>query len=342
MREKTVETNPPADCVNRWVGESWNDYFVRLCENRVEYGLTYPKIAALLNAENGKNYGESAYRKKFKDFNRGRIYEREHSTEYVAQRILALSDFHVPFHLPVSTFAGYAGNVDVLVLNGDILDCQSISSFPKKYRINFIEEMKAARQLIMDLIDTIKPRKVIITKGNHEHRMIRYLSERINEDLLSLMPDSPMDLIINDGFKDNDRMKRTEVYYPPLREEYAEQNIPIYYNGDWYCRVGNVIFAHPLTYSSSMMKTVEKAVTYFTRASGNRSFTAIVMGHTHKVGFYKVGDISMYEQGCLCQLDKLDYADGKLQDPQQNGYMYICLNKDGNIIEDKTKLVTTI
>ena len=342
MQNQKIKTNPPMDCAARWAGETWNEYFIRLCENKAEYGLTYVQIADLLNAENGKNYGESAYRKKYAEFNRGRVYEREHSSEYVAQRVLALSDFHVPYNYPVDIFKAYTGNVDVLVLNGDIMDCQSISFFPKKYRINFIEEMIEARQYIMNIIDLIRPRKVIITKGNHEHRMIRYLSERVNEDLMNLMPDSPMDLIINDGFKNNDRFKMTEVYYPPLREIYQEQNIPIYYNGDWYCRVGNVIFAHPLSYSTSMMKTTEKAVTYFTRAMETRSFTAIVMGHTHKVGFYKVGGISMYEQGCLCKLDMLDYANGKLQDPQQNGYMYLCLDKDGNIIEDKTKLITTI
>ena len=342
MQTKNVKTNPPSDCASRWVGESFDDYYIRLYENKDGLGLNCRQIADLLNAENGKDYDESVYRKRFADFNRGRIYEREHSSEYVAQRVLSISDLHVPYHYPISIFNSYAGNVDVLVLNGDIMDCQSISFFPKKYRINFVEEMIAARQYIMDLIDLIKPKKVIITKGNHEHRMIKYLTDRLNEDLISLMPDSPMDLIINDGFKDNDRLRRTEVYYSPLREIYDEKNINIYYNGDWYCRVGNVIFCHPLSYSSSIMKTTEKAVTYFTRAMDNRSFTAIVMAHTHKVGFYKVGDISMYEQGCCCKLDMLDYANGKLTDPQQNGYIYICLNKEGNIIEEKTRLITNI
>jgi predicted phosphodiesterase len=314
---------------------------VRLCDNKAKYNITFKNIAVLLNAENGKDYDESAYRKRFADFNRGRQYERDSHTEYVAERILAISDLHIPFEVPISTFSTYSRSVDTLVLNGDVMDCQSISFFPKKYRINFIEEIIQARQYIISLVEMIKPRKVVVTKGNHEHRMLRYLTERLNDDLLNLMPDSPMDLIINDGFKDKDRLKRTETYYPPLREVFSEQSISIYYNGDWYCRIGNVIFAHPLAYSSSMMKTAEKAVTFFSR-SGDRSFTALVMGHTHKVGFYKLGDVSVYEQGCLCRLDILDYADGKLQDPQQNGYMYICLDKFGNIIEDKTKLITTI
>ena len=341
MQNQKIKTDPPVDCTARWNGESFDEYFIRLCENKAKYGITYKEIAVLLNAENGKDYGESAYRKRFADFNKGRQYERKNASSYVTERVLVISDLHVPFELPVSTFSEYVGNVDTLVINGDVMDCQSISFFPKKYRINFIEEMVQARQYLIDLIEMIKPRKVIITKGNHEHRLLRYLTERVNEDLLNLMPDSPMDLIINDGFKDNDRLRRTEIYYPPLRDVFSEQSISVYYNGDWYCRVGNVIFAHPLAYSSSMMKTAEKAVTFFSR-SGNRNFTALVMGHTHKVGFYKIGDIMVYEQGCLCKLDMLDYADGKLQDPQQNGYMYICLDKSGNIIEDKTRLITTL
>ena len=336
---QTIETDNPNDCVYRWNGESIDDYRIRLCENKEHYHLTYQKIAELLNAESGKNYTESAYRKEYAAFNRGRMYERENRSEYVSQRILALSDFHVPYQYPINIFSGYVGIVDVLVLNGDIMDCHSISFFPKKYRISFIEEMVEARDYIVSLIDYIKPKSVVITKGNHEHRMIRYLSDKLNEDLLSIMPDSPMDLIVNDGFKNNDRFRRTETYYPPLRELF---DMPIHYNGEWYYRIGNVIFAHPLTYSGSMLKTAEKAVSFFSRTDGNRSFTTVVLGHTHKVGFYKLGDISIYEQGCLCKLDMLDYANGKLQDPQQNGYMYVCLNKDGNIIEDKTKLITTL
>ena len=344
MQERKIklsQQNYPSDCTYRWVGEDLGDYCIRLCENKEKYGITYKEIAQLMNAQNGKNYKESTYRKEYAAFNRGRVYEREHNAVAVHNRVLVISDMHIPFNYPVSIFNKYSGNVDILVLNGDIMDCQSISSFPKKYRINFMEEMILAREYLIELIDLIQPTKVIIIKGNHEHRMLKYLTDKINSDLLNLMPDSPMDLIINDGFKDNDRFKHIEKFYPALKDEFKSQGIDIVYNGEWHCRVGNVIFAHPLAYSSPMMKTADKAVTFFSRTQ-NRDFTAIVMAHTHKVGFYKVGDIKMYEQGCVCKLDELDYADGKLQTPQQNGYMYIALDKDGNIIEDKTKLITEL
>jgi hypothetical protein len=156
MQNQEIKTDPPIDCVARWNGESFDDYFVRLCENKAKYGITYKEIATLLNAENGKDYGESAYRKRYADFNRGRKYERDSNSGYVAERILAISDLHIPFEAPVNTFAAYTGNVDTLVLNGDVMDCQSISFFPKKYRINFMEEMIRARQYLISLIELVK------------------------------------------------------------------------------------------------------------------------------------------------------------------------------------------
>ena len=110
-------------------------------------------IAELLNHENGQNCGESTYRKRYSAFNQGRLYERKKASTGVATRILSISDTHVPFQLPVSTYVSYAGKVDILQLNGDITDCQSISRFPKTYRVSPMEEIIEARQYIIDLIE---------------------------------------------------------------------------------------------------------------------------------------------------------------------------------------------
>ena len=324
-------------CAYRYIGEGELEYFIRLHENKKKYALLSRDIAVLLNKEFGVNYDESTWRKRYADFNRGRIYERELGENHVSKRILAISDLHIPFNISAKEFTEYADSVDVLILNGDVMDCQSISKFNKKYRINFVEEMIATRQYIIDLVEIIRPGRVVVTMGNHESRMLRYLSDKVNSDILQLMPDSPMDLIVNDGFKNNDRATKTEVYYKPLREVL---DVEIEYDGSWYYREGNVIFAHPLSYASPIMKTTEKAVNYFLRQSGMRDFTSIVLAHTHKVGFYMSGDIRMYEQGCCCKIESMDYADGKLQSPQQKGFMYICLDKAGNIIEEKTKQIT--
>lgn len=286
----------------------------------------------------GNCFNESEVRKRMYGMKRLiEIIEADNVGTKVETRILSLSDLHVPFNLPIDYVNVYAGKVDVLVLNGDIEDCQSCSKFPKKYRVDVTAEMIQTRQIILDLVAKIKPKKVVVVKGNHEHRMGRYLSDRLNEDLMNLMPDTPMDLIINDGFKNRDRLNKTEVFYPPLALVLAEEGVEISYTGDWWRRVGNTIFAHPLSYSSGMLKTTEKAVEYFLRVE--KDFDTLILGHTHKLGSYIQGNIHMYEQGCLCDLNKLAYNDGLLTIPNQNGFIYLCQDKDGNLIEESVKLI---
>ena len=112
---------------------------------------------------------------------------------------MSISDTHVPFQLPIDTFKDYVGKVDILQLNGDILDCQSISKFSKLYRISIMEELIEGRQYIIDLINYIKPKKVVLNYGNHEMRLGAYLAKNLDSDALGLMPNTALDLII-DGF----------------------------------------------------------------------------------------------------------------------------------------------
>ena len=75
--------------------EPYDDYFVRLFENKKEYGLTCVDIADLLNEVNGENKGESAYRKEYAAFNRGRIYESCRGESQIATRILSISQMSI-------------------------------------------------------------------------------------------------------------------------------------------------------------------------------------------------------------------------------------------------------
>lgn len=263
-------------------------------------------------------------------------YINNNCDSMIENRILCISDLHIPFNLSIDIYKPYIGKVDTLVLNGDIEDCQSCSRFNKKYRIDVDEEMVMTRSFMIDLIHMLSPKKVFVVKGNHEYRMSKYLSDRLNEDLMSIMPDSPMDLIVNDGFKVKDRINKTETWYSPIADLFRDEGIEVSYTGEWWCKVGKSILAHPLSYSSGMLKTTEKAVEYFLRK--DRDFNALVLGHTHKLGSYVQGNIKMYEQGCCCDLSKLDYNDGYLTLPGQNGFLYICHDKDGNIIDKYTKL----
>lgn len=322
--------------LNKLENENDFEYKLRLCKMKLnkEIDADWSEIATMLNLDVSADhlrkvaYGIMEYDE----------YIHSGSTKaLVANRILSISDLHIPFNLPLETFRGYIGKVDTLVLNGDIEDAQSCSKFSKKYRVDVNQEMVLTRNFIIDLVHMIKPKKVIVVMGNHEYRMGRYLSDNLNEDIMTLMPDTPMDLIVNDGFRVRDRLNKTETWYAPLVEVFSEKDVEIVYTGDWYVKVGDTIFAHPLSYSSGMLKTTEKAVNFFLRE--DREFSAIVLGHTHKLGSYIQGKIRMYEQGCCCDLKKLDYNNGQLVLPGQNGFIYICQDKNGNLIPEETKLV---
>lgn len=320
----------------RLKNESDFEWKLRCCKAKLnkETDLDWQEIADLL----GLNVSADHLRKTAYGLMEYDNYIHSHENSLVENRILAISDLHIPFNLPIDTYKSFIRKVDTLVLNGDIEDCQSCSRFSKKYRIDVDKEMIMTRDFMINLIHMLSPKKVVIVKGNHEHRMGKYLSDRLNEDIMSIMPDTPMDLIVNDGFRVKDRVNKTETWYSPIVDLFREEGIEVSYTGEWWRKVGRTIFAHPLSYSSGMLKTTEKAVEYFLR--NDRDFNAMVLGHTHKLGSYIQGDIKMYEQGCCCDLNKLDYTDGYLTLPAQNGFIYLCHDKDGNIIDEYTKLVS--
>lgn len=314
-------------------GENFDDYALRLYDNASEYGLTVVKIAELLNEESEIPRGESSLRMYYKGYKAG--LERSRGNDFIAERILCISDLHCPFQLPLETFSSYVGRVDVLVLNGDIVDGQGISKFSRTYRLSPMEEIIGARTYLWNLIGMLKPKKVLINYGNHDIRFQSYLAKNIDTDLLELMPKTPLELIFDDGFHHYDKKSGTKTWYDPLKELLPD--VSLEYTGNWWCQYKGIIFCHPSAYSSGVMKTSENALAYF-RNEG-LIFTELVMAHTHKLGEFTVGNTTMYEQGCCCDITQNNYRDGTLTLSQKEGFLYLCLDRDGKVVRDETKLV---
>lgn len=315
--------------------EQFDDYFVRLFENKNEYGLSCQDIANILNAEVGVEYGESKWRKEYAAFHRGMMYAKAKAMQGVKNRILCISDTHVPYQLPIGTFSEYAGITDILVLNGDIADCQAISKFPKTYRISPMDELIQTRQYLIDLINYIAPNKVVINYGNHDIRFQQYLAKNLDTDLLELMPKTALELIVVDGFNHYNKAAGTKTYYAPIQEVISD--VEIVYTDSWFCQIGETIFCHPTAFSCGILKTAEKAVQYF-RNEGYK-FTSLVMAHTHRVGEYKQGNTTLYEQGCCCDVTKQHYSDGRLTQSQKEGFIFVCQDENGEAIRDHTRLI---
>lgn len=259
-----------------------------------------------------------------------------HNNPMIDNRILSVSDTHYPFNKPLDIFSDYIGKVDTLQLNGDILDCYSISKYSKSYRISPIEEMIGARQYIIDLIEMIKPKRVVANYGNHEIRLGAFLAKNLDNELQELMPETAFDYIFTDGFTHYDRKTKAKVKYDPLVD--VSENITFEYDGKWFSCIGDTIFCHPKTFSSAPLKTAEKALYWF-RNEGY-VFKNMIMSHTHRIGSYKIGNSNIYEQGACCDTTKMMYGDGQLVNSQKQGFIYLCQDKDGNTIDEFTKLVS--
>lgn len=254
---------------------------------------------------------------------------------YSGKKILSISDLHVPYQLEKEILAKYVNNVDVLQLNGDIVDMQAISKFPKVYRNSPIEEIIEARQYLIDLIEYIKPKSVSINYGNHDIRFQNYFANNLDTDLLELMPQTALELIFVDGFRHYDKKAKTKIWYEPLCNVFSDTEIV--YNDSWFCQIGKTIFCHPSAFSTGILKTAEKAMLWFRNEGCN--FNSLVMAHTHRSGEYEIGNTTIYEQGAFCRVEDMQYTDGKLVNSQKSGYLYMVQDKNGNVIKDRTKRV---
>ena len=258
----------------------------------------------------------------------GRVNEDE-------TRILCISDMHIPFNRDIKEFFKYKGKVDTLVLNGDIIDNYSMSNFTKMYRLSLVEELIQARELLIELIEEIKPKKVTVVTGNHEIRLGKKIADKIGSDLLDLMPRDALAFLFDTGFNYYDRIKKCKTVYTPIDEEV---DCEVNYVGNFWTKEGKTIFVHPQAFRGTTLGTVGKAYDYFTAIG--EDFQSIIMAHTHKLGMYVMNDKYLYEQGTCANLNHMDYQDLKLpKSSQVNGYMYIVQDKDGNLIYDKTKLI---
>ena len=285
----------------------------------------------------GKAYSSDVARRMFYGAKKviDAIEEDEERVNEDETRILCISDMHIPFNRDIKEFFKYKGKVDTLVLNGDIIDNYSMSSFTKMYRLSLVEELIQARELLIELIEEIKPKKVTVVTGNHEIRLGKKIADKIGSDLLDLMPRDALAFLFDTGFNYYDRIKKCKTVYTPIDEEV---DCEVNYVRNFWTKEGKTIFVHPQAFRGTTLGTVGKAYDYFTAIG--EDFQSIIMAHTHKLGMYVMNDKYLYEQGTCANLNHMDYQDLKLpKSSQVNGYMYIIQDKDGNLIYDKTKLI---
>lgn len=201
-----------------------------------------------------------------------------------SKKCIVLADTHIPFQdnsiikkalLLISKY-----QPDTIILNGDILDAYSISSWQKNPKlINFKDELELTKEFLKTLRNKFKRCKIIYKLSNHEFRLTRYLynhaSEISNLDELSL----------------------------PNLLHLKQYNIN-YVEHDAIINIGKLSILHG--------DEIKLSGVYPARNLQLLTKTNSIASHVHRESYYISRDINgniirNYTTGCLCQLSA-EYA----------------------------------
>lgn len=241
-------------------------------------------------------------------------------------KVVSLSDTHIPFHNNdvVNDMLDKHADADVLVLNGDILEHYSVSSWPKNKSIMLRHEYEIGIKFIRLMADIFP--KVIITRGNHEERLQKYFASNLDYNVSFMVNPDMLDRMAN-GYDFNEDGELEKMY----------QMDNVFYNKGpmaYFCQIGKCIFAHPSSFSSIPMRTTINAATGF--SAKGYDFEALVMGHTHKMGSLIHNRKLLIEQGCACIPLEYEAGSKMAYKPQSFGYAVIYMDKDGHVDFDKS------
>ena len=101
-------------------------------------------------------------------------------------RAAILSDIHLPYEdkdaLTKALKLTKEFSPDIIILNGDICDCISLSRYSRSLdERNFNEEVKAVRKFLYDLRRRFPLANILYRIGNHEQRVQKFLIEKAAE-----------------------------------------------------------------------------------------------------------------------------------------------------------------
>ena len=236
-----------------------------------------------------------------------------------SKKIFNISDLHAPYINFEKLEIAIKDNLDcdICVLNGDIFDGESMSSFDKLNELNSSEEFKQVRQVLDILNDKFK--YVVWIGGNHDfQRFYRYICKNIKSGLRQYAFD-----------------RLNPIKY--LSEGY-DNVITIDHNT---IEIGDVVFKHPNGYSNVEMKTVinENDILYANRYDlPNPNFRAVIIGHTHYAGEYIKNGVKLMETGCMCYMPDYRFTN-PVKKRWVTAYARIELDNNNNIIFNKSHLV---
>lgn len=163
-------------------GEDESEYIYRLCRFKDvgEFKLNWKELTSILNSQLNKNYGESKYRKRYKDMRRGIELENRQRSNNKKPR-LVISDIHLPFAIEgwldfiKNTHSRYNCDEEIII-NGDLFDMHQLSFHTSETdALSANDEYELAKSMVGELTKAFPNAKV--TLGNHDLIIARRVKE---------------------------------------------------------------------------------------------------------------------------------------------------------------------
>lgn len=230
-----------------------------------------------------------------------------------AQKVLVISDLHVPYHDTAAIKAaldyGRKQRVDTVYINGDFADFYAVSRHDKDPSRSLKDEIAQCRKMLRHIRSRFPDARIIYKVGNHEDRMERFLAKN-----------APVLLGI-DEFAIPDILKLADLnieYVPTLGLAFLGK-LPVYHG-------------HELP--QGMSSPVNPA-----RGIWMRVQDSMMCGHWHRSSVHteKIGVRgkvkSCWSLGCLCNMTP-DYAP---VNRWSHGFAIVHINDDGTYeVDNKT------
>lgn len=229
--------------------------------------------------------------------------------------MIILSDLHVPDHdeeFILNTIEKHK-NVDVIVLNGDIIDCKAVSSFDNE-GISILDKELLETYWLLKQIRKITKAKIVLVKGNHEHRVNREYAKKA-KNLGTALVETEILYKLANGFTITFGEVGEKIEYKPIKDvDYVNARSFVY---------GDLLVNHPSSFSKIPMRTVTNMYEQRFKYKYPEA-KVVVIGHTHQAGMvYRDDGTILIEQGCSCFNMSYAEQDDKPYGAQQRGYVYL-------------------
>jgi UDP-2,3-diacylglucosamine pyrophosphatase LpxH len=219
--------------------------------------------------------------------------------------VIVYNDAHFPYHdrkvLNDILYIIKQRQPEKVILNGDMMDCYSVSRFDKNpYRMFHVgsrgtivsalqNEIDLLRNHLRELRKVAPDSEIVYNEGNHEYRLTRYVFSKAAELSGLRRSDSEYDLLSLPYLLEFDKLDVKFNTSP---------------TGEGWEKVGNIIVGH--------FNRVNKHSAYTAKNLLDDKGVSLVQGHTHRGGSsYKstlLGSLQSHENFCTCMVGGAEYT----------------------------------